>query len=224
MHLIIKILSKFDEKTDKNQTTSVHTLKIITRYATYSIILVMFLEIFGIDINSILLSVGVVSIAVTLIAKDTLTNVISGISNMIEKKFVTGDMIEIDGNVGRVTKIGLKTVEMYNKNTYYVVPNVLFNQKVLKNFTRDGYYPLRFHINISNSYNLEEKLNQIRDVIENSNLILDKPHFTVRPTEITPYGVKVLVKVFIKDASDDVRVIDELITQIKRDVELKDSC
>ena len=145
--IILKIInhsiSRFVDKKSLSSSSLIALNKIL-RYFVVVLIFLSVLEVLGIDLHSLIVSLGLVSLAVTLAAKDTLSNVISGITIILEKRFVIGDMIEIDGHKGQVKKIGLKSVELLYKKTYMVIPNVLFTTKPFINHTRNGYYPIFF--------------------------------------------------------------------------------
>ncbi len=219
--LINVAINKFLDK-DVINSNSLSSLNKIIRYILFIIIFLAVLQVLGIDLHSLIVSLGLVSLAVTLAAKDTLSNVISGIIIVLEKRFVIGDMIEIDGHKGQVKKIGFKSVELYYKKTYMVVPNVLFTTKPFINHTRNGYYAIFFDIKILNKYNLDEKISQIEKILDHSPLILKEPKYLIKIKNITSTGVDVTIKSYIKNPSDDTKVIAELIKKIKREVVLED--
>ena len=110
--IIFKIINYAINKfIDKNSITSssLITFNKILRYLVVILIFLSVLEVLGIDLHSLIVSLGLVSLAVTLAAKDTLSNIISGLIIILEKRFVIGDMIEIDGHKGQVKKIGFKS-------------------------------------------------------------------------------------------------------------------
>ncbi|RAP48774.1 MAG: hypothetical protein BZ135_00185 [Methanosphaera sp. rholeuAM6] len=207
---------------DTLSSRSMDTLSKIVRNFVFVIIFLAILEVLGIDLHSLILSVGLVSLAVTLAAKDTLSNVISGIIILIEKRFVIGDMIEIDGHKGQVKKIGFKSVELYYKKTYMVIPNVLFTTKPFINHTRNGYYAIFFDVRMLNKYNLDEKISQLENVLDNSDLILKEPKYLIKIKNITTNGVDITVKAYIDNPLDDTKVTAELIKKIKREIVLED--
>ncbi len=207
---------------DTLSSRSMDTLSKIVRNLVFVIIFLAILEVLGIDLHSLILSVGLVSLAVTLAAKDTLSNVISGIIILIEKRFVIGDMIEIDGHKGQVKKIGFKSVELYYKKTYMVIPNVLFTTKPFINHTRNGYYAIFFDVRMLNKYNLDEKISQLENVLDNSDLILKEPKYLIKIKNITTNGVDITVKAYIDNPLDDTKVTAELIKKIKREIVLED--
>lgn len=209
---------------DKNAVTSssLITLNKILRYFVVILIFLSVLEVLGINLHSLIVSLGLVSLAVSLAAKDTLSNVISGIIIILEKRFVIGDMIEIDGHKGQVKKIGFKSVELLYKKTYMVVPNVLFTTKPFINHTRNGAYAIFFDVRILNKYNLDEKLSQLEKIMDNSSLILKDPKYVLIIKNITTTGVDVTVKSYIADPLDDTKIRSELIKKIKREIILED--
>lgn len=223
--LILKLFNYAVNKfVDKNSVTS-SSLAILNKFLRYFIVIIIFLsvlEVLGIDLHSLIVSLGLVSLAVTLAAKDTLSNVISGIIIILEKRFVIGDMIEIDGHKGQVKKIGFKSVELLYKKTYMVIPNVLFTTKPFVNHTRNGYYAIFFDVRILNKYDLDEKISQLEKILDNSPLILKEPKYLIKIKNITTTGVDVTVKSYIKNPNDDNKVIAALIKKIKREIILED--
>lgn len=223
--IILKIInhaiSRFVDKKSISSSSLIALNKIL-RYFVVILIFLSVLEVLGIDLHSLIVSLGLVSLAVTLAAKDTLSNVISGIIIILEKRFVIGDMIEIDGHKGQVKKIGLKSVELLYKKTYMVIPNVLFTTKPFINHTRNGYYAIFFDVKILNKYDLDEKISQIEKILDNSSLILKDPKYLIKIKNITTTGVDVTIKAYISNPNDDNKVIAELIKKIKRDIILED--
>lgn len=219
--IIIKFIKKFGEY-DSISITSLDLLTRIIRYLTGILIVLGILNILGIDIHSLIVSVGLVSLAVTLAAKDTLSNVISGAIIIIEKRFVIGDMIEIDGLKGQVQKIGFKSVELLYKKKHMVIPNVLFTTKPFINHTRNGYYAIYFNVNMLNRYNFDEKIAQLEKILDDSTLILKEPKYILLIKNITTAGVEVTVKAYIEDPTMDSKVVAELIKKIKREMVLDD--
>ena len=99
----------------------------------YTIAIVFVLRYFNQDISSIIVSLGVGSLAVALAAKDTLANMISGFMIMTDRPFRKGDRIMLEsGQKGDVYDIGLRSTKILTfDNTLIVVPNQqIINEKV----------------------------------------------------------------------------------------------
>lgn len=94
---------------------------------------IMILKRFNYDVMSLLTALGVGSLAVGLAAKDTLSNMISGFTLIIDRNLRPGDRVNLAGQVGDVEEIGLRStrIRMGNGNTL-IVPNAeLVNTKIL---------------------------------------------------------------------------------------------
>jgi small-conductance mechanosensitive channel len=100
---------------------------------------IMLLKYFGYDVMSLITALGVGSLAVGLAAKDTLSNMISGFTLIIDRNLRPGDKINLGGSVGVVDEIGLRSTRLNIRDgNILVVPNQdLVNTKIL-NMTMDG--------------------------------------------------------------------------------------
>jgi small-conductance mechanosensitive channel len=86
--------------------------------------LIITLKHFNYDILSLVTALGVGSLAIGLAAKDTLANMISGFTLMIDRPFMIGDRIQLGAQVGDVVDIGLRSTKIKGgDNTFLIVPN-----------------------------------------------------------------------------------------------------
>jgi MscS family membrane protein len=94
---------------------------------------IMILKQFGYDVMSLLAALGVGSLAVGLAAKDTLSNMISGFTIMLDRNLVPGDHISIAGTTGKVEQIGLRSTRIVTgSGNVLIVPNSeLVNTRIL---------------------------------------------------------------------------------------------
>ena len=96
--------------------------------------LIVVLKHFGYDALSLLTALGIGSLAIGLAAKDTLANMISGFTLMIDRPFRIGDRIQLaSGKTGDVVDIGLRSTRIKTvDNTLLIIPNSeLCNSTVL---------------------------------------------------------------------------------------------
>ena len=98
--------------------------------------LIIILKHFNYDIFSLVTALGIGSLAIGLAAKDTLANMISGFTLVLDRPFRIGDRIQLSGGqVGDVSDIGLRSTKIKTlDNQLLVIPNsdlcntILINQ------------------------------------------------------------------------------------------------
>ncbi|MDR3578727.1 MAG: mechanosensitive ion channel family protein [Oryzomonas sp.] len=87
--------------------------------------LLVILKHFQYDIFSLITALGIGSLAIGLAAKDTLANMISGFTLMLDRPFRIGDRIQlVGGQVGDVGDIGLRSTKIRTlDNQLLIIPN-----------------------------------------------------------------------------------------------------
>jgi MscS family membrane protein len=87
--------------------------------------LIMTLKHFNYDILSLVTALGIGSLAIGMAAKDTLANMISGFTLVIDRPFRIGDRIHLtSGQWGDVADIGLRSTKIKTvDNTLLIIPN-----------------------------------------------------------------------------------------------------
>lgn len=117
------------------------------------IAVIILLDHFGINIGSLLVSLGVGSLAVALAAQDTLANMIAGFVILIDRPFRVGDRVEIpSGQIGDVLEIGLRSTKMVNfDNNLIVIPNAELVKGRIVNFTSPS-APVRLMLRVAVAY------------------------------------------------------------------------
>ncbi|MFQ5910969.1 MAG: mechanosensitive ion channel family protein, partial [Thermoplasmata archaeon] len=82
-------------------------------------------SLFGIDITAFLAGMGVLGIAIAFAAQESLSNFFSGMFLLLDRPFMEGDLIEINGKRCRIEKVGLRSTTLYHRSAHktLVVPN-----------------------------------------------------------------------------------------------------
>ncbi len=95
---------------------------------------VVVLHHFGVNVQSVVVSLGVGSLAIGLAAQDTLANMFGGFTLMLDRPFRLGERIKLaSGEVGDVEAIGLRATRIHTvDDTVLVVPNsVLVKERIV---------------------------------------------------------------------------------------------
>ncbi|WP_170422168.1 MULTISPECIES: mechanosensitive ion channel family protein [Ruegeria] len=110
----------------------------VTRFAIFIFGLTAILKVWNVDISGALTGVGVLGAGLAIAAQDLVRNLIAGMTNQSEARFVTGDAIEVDGKfLGTVKKIDLRsTLVVGFDQVPRHVPNADLSNSVVKNYSR----------------------------------------------------------------------------------------
>jgi small-conductance mechanosensitive channel len=97
---------------DVASTTSTAALGFVARTVLWLVIILMILENFGVNITTLVASLGIGGIAVALAIQNILGDLFSSLSIVLDKPFVVGDFITVDDIAGTVEYVGLKTTRI----------------------------------------------------------------------------------------------------------------
>ena len=111
---INKILEKDKKrnKLDKKGRTVVKLFTNITKYVIIAIVGVLILQIYGVNVNSLVAGLGLVSVVVGLAIQDPLKDIITGVNIITDDYFALGDVVRIDEIEGKVVYLGVRTTKI----------------------------------------------------------------------------------------------------------------
>lgn len=141
--------------------TALPLINTITQILVISVAILVALGQLGIDLSPFLAGAGVVGLALSLAAKDTLANVVAGVLLILDRPFQVGDRIELwtapdeTGTWGDVIEVGLRATKIRNPdNIIVVVPNNLIMQRDIVNYTASGSH-IRLRIPLAVAYDTD---------------------------------------------------------------------
>jgi small-conductance mechanosensitive channel len=97
---------------DPGRATSAAAVGFIARMVLWIVILLMILENLGVNITTLVASLGIGGIAVALAVQNVLGDLFASLSIVLDKPFVIGDFIIVDKYLGTVEYVGLKTTRI----------------------------------------------------------------------------------------------------------------
>ena len=125
------------------------------------IIVLIILQFFGVNVTSILASVGIASIVIGFALQDALKDIIRGIEIITGNYYEIGDVIKFDNNLGQVQSITIRTTKIQDINTMNIVS--IANRNIDKVEVDTGY----IYIPVPLPYELKiEKADEIMQEIE----------------------------------------------------------
>lgn len=114
--LIARWAARYEERNQAINTAAAGTARLLgflARLALYIVIFLLILDnIPGIEVTTLLASLGIGGIAVALAVQNILGDLFASLSIAIDKPFVVGDFIAVGNETGTVEEIGLKTTRL----------------------------------------------------------------------------------------------------------------
>jgi len=109
----------------------------LTNVILWIIALIILLSRFGININALVATLGVGSLAIALAAQDTIANLIAGFLIMVDRPFKIGDRIKLPtGEMVEVLEIGTRRSKFLSEDkAIIIVPNLDLSKKKIINYT-----------------------------------------------------------------------------------------
>ena len=125
------------EKNAAHRKSIMRVMKGIVMVGVWSLAVVLVLSNLGINISAIITGLGIGGIAVALAIKNILGDIFSSFSILIDKPFIVGDKIMVEGEVGIVQYIGLKTTRIKTiRGEELVIANQKITNANVHNLTR----------------------------------------------------------------------------------------
>lgn len=149
--LIRKILFR-----KKNLNTSeggnLHSLFQIIKYVVWIISILIILDTFGLKLNVLLAGSAALLVGVGLGLQHTFNDFISGIILLFEGSIKVGDILQIDNDIVKIQKIGLRTSEAMNRDDIVaIIPNSLITTNKVINWSHQS-QKTRFKISVGVAY------------------------------------------------------------------------
>lgn len=109
------------------------------QWLVYLLILLMTLHAVGVDVTAVFAASAALMIGIGLALQTLFQDIISGVFILIDQSVHVGDIIELDGKVGRVEEIKLRTTRAVTvDNKVLIIPNHLYLENSLYNWTQNG--------------------------------------------------------------------------------------
>lgn len=210
------ITKKTDSQLEKEFLPLIEKLIFIFIFITGLIIV---LKHFDYDILSLVTALGVTSLAIGLAAKDTLANMISGFTLMIDRPFRVGDRVQlVSGEVGDVVEIGLRSTKIKTMDSNaLVVPNTeLVNTKVINQCYPDKTIRGRVKVGIACDSDVDKAKKIMLDIAAYNKKVLNNPAPIVLFTEFGDSALILQMFYWIENCFDLFIIQDEINSQLKK--------
>lgn len=126
----------------------------LAKVAIFGVGLYLIFVIWKVDMTAWLASAGIVGIAIGFAAKDTLSNLFSGVFILADAPYKVGDFIVMDsGTRGKVTHIGLRSTRILSRDDIEVtIPNSIIGNSTIVNQSGGPSEKMRVRLTIGVAY------------------------------------------------------------------------
>ena len=221
------LMATFENKVmSRNHTALDETaLPMVNRFVRFVVVgigALLALPRLGISIAPLLGGAGVMGLALSFAAKDTLSNLIAGVLLIMDRPFKVGDRIELwnapreTGTWGDVIEIGLRATKIRNPdNLVVVVPNNEIMRRDIINYTMSG-DDIRLRIPFSCAY--ESDIEQAKVLLKEVALEVKGVKLDPAPIVIVrgfgPSEVNLQLRVWVIEARHRRRITDEITEKV----------
>ncbi|MFH1320047.1 MAG: mechanosensitive ion channel domain-containing protein [Bacteroidota bacterium] len=180
--LAIKKVMYREQLTKKIGPGKQHALFQIIKYFLIVIAIAIVLESIGIKVTILLAGSAALLVGLGFGLQQTFSDFISGIILLFEGTIKIGEIIEVEGIVGRVKKIGLRTTEIETRDDIIMImPNSKFTAEKVINWSHNMKYT-RFIITVGVAYGSDTELvkNVLLECANENNFVANNPEPRVR--------------------------------------------
>jgi small-conductance mechanosensitive channel len=172
----------------------------------------------NVDVTAWLASAGIVGIAIGFAAKDTLSNLFSGIFILADAPYKIGDFIVLgSGERGRVTDIGIRSTRILTRDDVEIIlPNATIASSKIKNESGGPHEKERVRVTVGVAYgsDIDKVRRVLKQVAAVSTYLVVEPEPRVRFREFGPSALTFQLMGWIEEPVLRGRALDELHTQV----------
>ena len=134
--LLRRIITRKGSETTKAQEAKRHTLFIIIKYVIWLASIIIMFEVIGIQVTLFLFGATAFLVTIGLGLQNIFRDIFSGMVMLFEETVQVGDIIEVNGEVGQVVEISLRSTEILTRDQVtLIMPNSKFIEEQVTNWT-----------------------------------------------------------------------------------------
>jgi small-conductance mechanosensitive channel len=161
-------LRHFSRDESKIKAVQKHTLPLFDNLAVvvfYGAAIYMIFVAWDIDVTAWVASAGIIGLALSFAAKDTLANLFAGVFILADTPYKIGDFIVLDsGERGCVTHIGIRSTRILTRSDVEItIPNAIMGNTKVTNETAGPHSKYRLRIKIGVAYGSD--VQQVRSAL-----------------------------------------------------------
>lgn len=182
------------------------------KYVIYLAVIIITISAAGIDITLLLTASAALFVGLGLALQDLFQDIIGGIFIITDKSLHVGDIVEVNGKVGKVFEIKLRTTRAITRDDkVIIIPNHHFISDIIYNYTQN-HKTTREKISIGVAYGSDiDLVTKILEGVANTQKgVLKTPRFFVMFDDFGDSALLFSINFFINDSFSDPRIKSEM--------------
>lgn len=196
------------------QSGMLSLLHIVIKVVLVAVAIYFIFLSWDIDVTAWLASAGIVGLALSFAAKDTLSNLFAGVSIAVDAPYKTGDFIILDsGERGVVTDIGLRSTRILTRDDIEItIPNGIIGNSTIVNEAGGppSQHRIRIAVGVAYGSDIDHVIDTLQAVAEANADILANPAPRVRFRQFGDSSLDFELLGWIADPANRGRVKHEL--------------
>ena len=216
--IVVKLLTRVIKRTMKKSNIDNAAKSFLISFikiVLYINLMIMVLSVLSVPMSSIITIFGAAGLAISLALQSCLSNLAGGFIILFSKPFTAGDILEIDGSVGKVESISIlytKLITFDNKTVY--IPNGKVSEAKIINYTDTPTRRIDLSFDISYAADYTRARELILALIAEEKLVLKAPEPIVRMSSHNESSVSIDVLVWVNN-EDYLNARYDLIESVK---------
>lgn len=182
--LLLETMTRREDRFELVQSTTEPLLANALAVVLFLVAIYSILIIWDINITGLIASAGIIGLALSFAAQDTLSNLFAGVAILSDRPYQIGDFIILDtGERGRVTKIGLRSTRLVTLDDVEIsIPNGVMGATKIINEAGgpQNQYRIRTNVGVSYGSDVDKVVAVLDGVARDHPMTLDHPEPIVR--------------------------------------------
>ena len=211
LHIIVKMMEK-----SKIDSIVISFIKSGLNIAFKALVIITAIAQLGVDTSSFVTVLATVGAAIVLGLKDSMTGIVSGMIILFAKPFVKGDIVEVNGYIGKIEEIQLLyTYLMTFDNKMVVIPNNELASSTFVNYSHEDIRRVDLNFDIHYENDVEKAKALILEVVSAHKDALKEPMPYARVAQYGENAITIAMRVWTK-TENYYSLKDDLLEQIKQ--------
>ena len=209
LKLVRSIFTRKMETDDKLKFISV--FKFI-KYVVYVAVILLTMSAAGIDVTVLITASAVLFVGLGLALQELFQDLIGGVFIIIDKSLQVGDIVEVDGKVGKVFEIKLRTTRAITRDDkVIIIPNHKLISDTIYNYTQN-HKTTREKVGVGVAYGSDVQLVTalLLEVAQEQRGVLKNPKPFVLFEDFGESALQFSIHFFVNDSFTDPRIKSEM--------------